>query len=123
MHQHVAAVAGVSHGVAGARVAGDHDRPIAGLKTVAVRVRPFAMRHLERGHRDEVVVIDDARGHVMADGAVSRLVRRLASVQANIDVLGVRGLEMLDHRTRPRRTVDVQRSGSAEHPGREHQIG
>src|SRR5690349_5431667 len=109
VHQHVASIACLCDSVTRRCVAGNDDRAIGRLKTVAVRMRPLAVWHLERGDGHEAIAVHDTGRHVMSLSAVARLVRWLATVQSNVDVLCVCGLKVVDHAGRAGWTVHVER--------------
>lgn len=121
--QDVAASAGLDDGVARRGVARDHDRAVGGVEAEAEGVRPGAVRHREGGHRHVLVPVDLARLDLVRIHLDPGHVLRLASVEADVDVLGVGGEEVLGHRPGPGWSVDLQRLVSIEHPRREDEVG
>src|ERR1041385_4509260 len=113
MQKKIAAVARADDCLRRRGVTGDHNAPVGGVKPVAVRKIPGAVCDGKSSHFDVGVLVDNARMNLMRVDVICLRVSVLQTVNANIHVFYISGLNVARHSCNAQRPVEFQRSGTA----------
>ncbi len=123
MHQHIAPMASLRDHIGRPRIPRNHDAPaIRGIEPVPKRLRPLPMRHPKRSHRNIRIPINHPTLDLMRMNFVARLIRRLASINPNPDILPISLGYMPRHPPNPPRTIKFKRHSPLQSPRSKNQI-
>ncbi len=121
--QDVAAVAGLDHGVSGCGIARDDDGAVGSFKSESEGELPGAVGYRKCGHRHILVLVDLSGLDLVDIDLDSSRILGLAAMEADFDVLGVGGEDVVGHRSDPGRSEDREWFFPFEYPGCEDEVG